>query len=140
MIASDHQTLAHDPQEFTLAHSPRAMVFVNGETLCWGHTPTDYAVTSLTTSTTVDVSTPIPTATSTGSVGGMGMGALSGLGSYMTLGLGAKAKPCVVSLNESEALIAKDSESLQLSDIFFYNADGIRQRIHRWKRRQVVQK
>ncbi|KAI9061003.1 hypothetical protein FKP32DRAFT_1594678 [Trametes sanguinea] len=98
-----------DPKEFTLAHSPRAMVFVNGETLCWGHTPTDYAVTSLTTSTTVDVSTPIPTAASTGSVGGMGMGALSGLGSYMTLGLGAKAKPCVVSINESEALIGKDN-------------------------------
>ncbi|CDO70890.1 hypothetical protein BN946_scf184804.g22 [Trametes cinnabarina] len=85
------------------------MVFVNGETICWGHTPTDYAVTSLTNSTTVDVTTPVPTATSSGSVGTMGMGALSGLGSYMTLGLGAKAKPCVVSLNENEALIAKDN-------------------------------
>ena len=86
------------------------MVFINSEVVCWGHTPTDYVVTSLKTSSTVDVSTPIPTATTSGSIGSMSMGALSGLGGYMTLGLGAKAKPCVATLNESEALIAKDSE------------------------------
>ncbi|KAI0833228.1 hypothetical protein BC628DRAFT_1342704 [Trametes gibbosa] len=96
-------------QELTLAHSPRAMTFVNSTVLCWGHTPTDYCLTSLTTSTTVDASTPITTASSTGSIGTMGMGALSGLGGYMTLGLGAKAKPCVAGLNENEALIAKDN-------------------------------
>ncbi|KAI0635691.1 hypothetical protein C8Q77DRAFT_1277165 [Trametes polyzona] len=98
-----------DVQEITLAHSPRAMVFVSSEVLCWGHTPTDYSLTSLRTSTTVDVTTPIPTASSSGSIGTMGMGALSGLGGYMTLGLGAKAKPCVVGLNDDEALIAKDN-------------------------------
>lgn len=97
-------------QEFTLAHSPRAMNFMNNEVLCWGHTPTDYALTSLTTSVTVDASTPIPTTSSSGSIGNMGIGALSGLGGYMTLGLVAKAKPNVIGLNESEALIAKDSE------------------------------
>ena len=37
-----------------------------------------------------------------------GMGALSGLTGYMTLGLGAKAKPCVATINESEVLITKD--------------------------------
>ncbi|KAH9856486.1 hypothetical protein C2E23DRAFT_865919 [Lenzites betulinus] len=98
-----------DVQELTLAHSPRAMTFVNSELLCWGYTPTEYCLTSLKTSTTVDVSTPITTASSTGSIGTMGMGALSGLGGYMTLGLGAKAKPCVAGLNETEALIAKDN-------------------------------
>ena len=40
----------------------------------------------------------------------MGMGALSGLGGYMTLGLGAKAKPNVANVNDNEALIAKDSK------------------------------
>ena len=93
-----------------LAHSPRAMAFVNGETLCWGHTPSDYCVTALKTSVTVDVVTPIPTTTSGSGMGPMGMGALSGLGGYMTLGLGAKAKPNVVGVREDEALVAKDSE------------------------------
>ncbi|OJT15140.1 Vam6/Vps39-like protein [Trametes pubescens] len=85
------------------------MSFMNNEVLCWGHTPTDYALTSLTTSVTVDASTPIPTTSSSGSIGNMGIGALSGLGGYMTLGLVAKAKPNVIGLNESEALIAKDN-------------------------------
>ncbi|KAI0370322.1 hypothetical protein BV20DRAFT_1121321 [Pilatotrama ljubarskyi] len=107
-----------DVQEFTLAHSPRAMVFIDSEFVCWGHTPTDYALTSLITSSTVDVSTPIPATSSSGSIGTMGMGALSGLGGYMTLGLGAKAKPCVVSLSESEALIAKDNNG------FVVGSDG----------------
>lgn len=40
----------------------------------------------------------------------MGKGALSGLGGYMTLGLGAKVKPCAVNVGDSEVLIAKDSE------------------------------
>lgn len=83
---------------------------MNGETLCWGHTPTDYCVTSLKTSITVDVTTPIATVTSGGSISTMGMGAFSGLGGYMTLGLGAKAKPNVSNVNDNEALIAKDSE------------------------------
>lgn len=52
----------------------------------------------------------MPTATSGSAIGNMGMGALSGLGGYMTLGLGSKAKPCVVSIDEKEALVAKDSE------------------------------
>ena len=57
----------------------------------------------------IDISTPLPVATSTT------MGALTGLTGYMTLGLGAKAlKPPVVTINESEALIAKDSESCAL--------------------------
>ena len=94
------------PQEVAgLAHSPRAITFVDGETLCWGHTPTDYCLTSMSTSVTVDVTTPIPATSSTNSIG-MGMGALSGLGGYMTLGLGAKAKPNVIHINDHEALIA----------------------------------
>ncbi|TFK87975.1 hypothetical protein K466DRAFT_662647 [Polyporus arcularius HHB13444] len=98
-----------DVQEVSgLAHSPRAITFVDGETLCWGHTPTDYCLTSVKTSITVDVTTPIPTTSSTNSIS-MGMGALSGLGGYMTLGLGAKTRPNVINVNEDEALIAKDN-------------------------------
>jgi hypothetical protein len=53
-----------------------------------------------------EISTPLPVTTST-----TAMGALTGLTGYMTLGLGAKAlKPAVVTVNESETLIAKDSE------------------------------
>ncbi|KAI0714450.1 hypothetical protein C8T65DRAFT_644360 [Cerioporus squamosus] len=91
-----------------LAHSPRAITFVDGETLCWGHTPTDYCLTSMKTSITVDVTTPIPATSSTNSIS-MGMGALSGLGGYMTLGLGAKTRPNVINVNEDEALITKDN-------------------------------
>ncbi|KAM5530078.1 hypothetical protein V8D89_016261 [Ganoderma adspersum] len=99
-----------EPQEIIgLAHSPRAIAFVNGETLCWGHTPTDYCVTSLKTSITADVTTPIATVTSGSSISTMGMGAFSGLGGYMSLGLGAKAKPNVSNVNDNEALIAKDN-------------------------------
>ena len=64
-------------------------------------------------SVTVDVTTPIATASSTNSIG-MGMGALSGLGGYMTLGLGAKAKPNVINVNDDEALISKDSKWLDV--------------------------
>ena len=108
----------HCPQEISgLAHSPRAIAFVNNETLCWGHTPSDYCLTSLKTSVTIDVTTPILTATSGSSIGTMGMGALSGLGGYMTLGLGAKAKPNVISVRDDEALIAKDSERFTAIDV-----------------------
>ena len=40
-----------------------------------------------------------------------GMGAFSGLTGYMTLGLGTKVKPSLLTITESEALIVKDSES-----------------------------
>jgi Vam6/Vps39-like protein vacuolar protein sorting-associated protein 39 len=54
-----------------------------------------------------DISIPLPVTAST-----TAMGALTGLTGYMTLGLGAKPlKPPVVTVNESETLIAKDSES-----------------------------
>lgn len=54
-----------------------------------------------------EISTPLPVTASTST-----MGALTGLTGYMTLGLGAKAlKPPVVTVNESETLIAKDGES-----------------------------
>ncbi|EMD34098.1 hypothetical protein CERSUDRAFT_141580 [Gelatoporia subvermispora B] len=112
-----------DVQEALLPHSPRAMVFIDSEHICFGYSPTEYAVFSLKTSVTTDVVTPLPTAPSSG-ITNMGMGALSGLGGYMTLGLGAKPKPCVVNSNESEALVAKDNNG------FFIDTDGKSSRSH----------
>lgn len=53
--------------------------------------------------TAVEVSTPILP------VGpGTAMGALTGLTGYMSLGLGAKAKPGVIRVTESEVLVSRD--------------------------------
>ena len=54
-------------------------------------------------------SVPAPTL-SAASIGSMGMSAFSGLGGYMTLGLGAKAKPNALRVTETEFLIAKERE------------------------------
>jgi hypothetical protein len=62
---------------------------------------------SITEQTTLDVITPIPATTSMGALASMGT--FSGLTGYMTLGLGAKAKPGLVRLSDTEALIVKDS-------------------------------
>lgn len=93
-------------QEAPLPHSPRAISFLNHDTVCFAYPSPDYAIFSIPTMSATDISTPLPMTTSTT------MGALTGLTGYMTLGLGAKAlKPPVVTVSESEALIAKDSES-----------------------------
>ena len=42
-------------------------------------------------------------------IGNVGMSALSGLGGYMTLGLGSKLRPCVTNVDDENVLIAKDS-------------------------------
>lgn len=64
------------------------------------------------------------------------MGALSGLGGYMTLGLGAKTiKPCALRIKDNEVLIAKDRESFSytrclphaytfIDNGLFINVDG----------------
>lgn len=58
--------------------------------------------------TTSDISFPITAGTSAASIGSIGMSAFSGLGGYMTLGLGAKAKPNALRVNDTEFLIAKE--------------------------------
>ena len=84
------------------------MAFLNGDTICMGYTPTDYVIYSIKQRSTVDVVTPIHAATSSASLGGMGMGALSGLGGY--IGLGAKAKPCALRIDDKEGFIARESK------------------------------
>lgn len=95
-------------QECALPHSARAISFLNEDKVCFAYSPTDYAIFSVSTMTAAEISTPLPITTSA-----TAMGALTGLTGYMTLGLGAKAKPAVVRISESEVLIAKDSEFLR---------------------------
>ena len=83
-------------------------MFLNNDLICLGYSPTDYAIYSLKSRATVDVTTPVHAPTTTSGLGGMGMGALSGLGGY--IGLGAKAKPSALSISEKECFIAKESK------------------------------
>lgn len=76
-------------------------MFLDSDNVCFAYSSTEYAVFSISKLTTLDVTTPIPASVS--------MGAFSGLSGYMTLGLGAKAKPGLVRLSDTEALIVKDS-------------------------------
>ncbi|GLB44890.1 putative rab guanyl-nucleotide exchange factor [Lyophyllum shimeji] len=98
-----------EAKEAPLPHSARVISFLDHDTACFAYSPTDYAMFSIPNMTATDISTPLPVATS---AGGSAMGALTGLTGYMTLGLGAKAKPACVRISETEALIAKDSEGL----------------------------
>ena len=80
-------------------------MFFNKDTACFAYSPTEYAIFSIPTMSAVDIVTPLPL---TGP--GTAMNALSGLTGYMTLGRGAKAKPAVVQVADSEVLLGKDSE------------------------------
>src|ERR1700722_8757818 len=99
-------------KEVPLPHSARAIAFYNHETACFAYSRTDYALFSIPNLTATEITTP---ATVTSSVSGMG--ALTGLTGYMTLGLGSKPKPGVVTISDSEVLITKDSQSKVLACI-----------------------
>ena len=107
-------------QEVALPHSARVVTFLNPDTACFAYSSTEYAIFSISTMSAVDVVTPLPVTSSKGT--------LTGLTGYMTLGLGAKAKPAVVQAGDSEALIAKDSMFscfVYMSSTFSFNtADG----------------
>lgn len=87
-----------------MPHSPRAISFLSPEVAGFAYAP-DYALFNIPSMSAIDVTLPLPVATSTG----MGMGAFSGLTGYMTLGLGAKAKPTIAPVGEGEVIVAKDS-------------------------------
>ncbi|KAJ3504846.1 hypothetical protein NLJ89_g7728 [Agrocybe chaxingu] len=105
-----------EPQEVkeaALPHSARSIVFLNKDTACFAYSPTEYAIFSIGTMTAVDIVTPLPVTSSR-----TAMNALTGLTGYMTLGLGAKAKPAVVQVADGEWLVAKDGQG------FFIGPDG----------------
>lgn len=80
------------------------MSFLNSDTICFAYAP-EHALFSISSLVATDLVFP---ASAAGPA--TAMGAFTGFTGYMTLGLGAKAKPCVVSLNESEVLVARDSQ------------------------------
>jgi hypothetical protein len=92
-------------QEAPLPHSARVIVFLNQDTACFAYSPTEYAIFSIPTMSAVEIVTPLPL---TGP--GTAMNALTGLTGYMSLGRGAKAKPAMAQVADSEVLLAKDSE------------------------------
>lgn len=96
-------------QELALPHSPRAIAFLNSGVACLAY-QTEHALLTLDAMTLSDITFPnINSAPVSGL--GMGMGALTGLGGYMTLGLGAKEKKApIVKITDGEVLIPKDSE------------------------------
>jgi hypothetical protein len=109
---SSSWALLNCTQELTLPHTPRAIAFPSSSVACLAYTLTENVLLSLETMTLSELALPTASSVSVASLG-MGMGALSGLGGYMTLGLGAKAKPSVVKINEGEVLIPKDSECVR---------------------------
>ncbi|XP_006455342.1 hypothetical protein AGABI2DRAFT_187742 [Agaricus bisporus var. bisporus H97] len=98
---------AQEIKEALIPHSPRAIAFLDADTAGFAYAP-DYAIFSIPTMSIVDVTLPLPTAISAT----MGMGAFSGLTGYMSLGLGAKAKPTIAPVGNGEVLIGKDSEGI----------------------------
>ncbi|KAA1467551.1 hypothetical protein DENSPDRAFT_832639 [Dentipellis sp. KUC8613] len=99
---------AQEAKEATLPHSARTIAFLNHDIVCLAY-PAEYVLFSLDTMSAFEISAPMTTSLS-GS--GITKGALSGLGGYMTLGLGSKGKPCAVAVRDSEVLIAKDNTGI----------------------------
>jgi Vam6/Vps39-like protein vacuolar protein sorting-associated protein 39 len=96
-----------------LPHSPRAMAFPTAKVIAMAYTQTEHALLYLETMSVADIVLPttLHPSTSTGlGAMGLGMNAFSGLGGYMTLGLGAKNKPTIIKTAEGEFVILKDSE------------------------------
>ncbi|CAG7849163.1 SubName: Full=Related to Vam6/Vps39-like protein involved in vacuolar morphogenesis {ECO:0000313/EMBL:CCA68795.1} [Serendipita indica DSM 11827] len=106
------------PKEVPLPHSPRAMAFPSPKVIAMAYTATEHALFYLDTMSVADIVLPtaLHPSTSSGLTGAMGMGmnAISGLGGYMTLGLGAKSKPSVIKTADGEFTIPKENSSLFL--------------------------
>ncbi|KIJ52420.1 hypothetical protein M422DRAFT_26032 [Sphaerobolus stellatus SS14] len=104
-----------DTKELPLPHSPRAVAFVCSRVVCLAYTANEQVLLSLDTMKVSEASLPN---TNTASVGGIGMtmgmgAAFSGLGGYMTLGLGGKEKkPAIVKVDDDEVLIPKDNSGI----------------------------
>lgn len=95
-------------QEAPLPHSARTITFLNSDILCLAY-EAEHVLFSLDTMSTTEIAS-IPTTTkSVAGIGNVGMGALSGLGGYMTLGLGSKLRPCVTNVGDAQVLVVKDS-------------------------------
>ena len=95
-------------QEAPLPHSARTIAFLDHEVVCLAY-EAGHVLFSLATMSTIEIASTSTTNKSGAGIGNVGMGAFAGLGGYMSLGLGAKLRPCVTNIGDSEVLIAKDS-------------------------------
>ncbi|KAL0577985.1 Vacuolar morphogenesis protein 6 [Marasmius crinis-equi] len=99
-----------DPQEvkeYALPHSPRVISFIDNDHACFAYPANEYAIFSFDKLTATEVTMPLPAAG-----GPSSMGTFTGLTGYMTLGLGAKAKPGVVHFSDNDTLILRDNEGI----------------------------
>lgn len=64
-------------------------------------------------------------------ISNVGMGAFTGLGGYMTLGLGSKLRPCVTNVGDAQVLIAKDRTCIYLFNSPHLNHTTRRGSLHR---------
>ena len=95
-------------QEAPLPHSARTIAFLDHEVVCLAY-ESGHVLFSLATLSTIEIASAPTTNKSGAGIGNVGMGAFAGLGGYMSLGLGAKLRPCVTNVGDAEVLIAKDS-------------------------------
>ncbi|KAH9177407.1 hypothetical protein EDB89DRAFT_1542390 [Lactarius sanguifluus] len=108
---------AQDIKEAPLPHSARTIAFLDNEVVCLAY-EAGHVLFSLATMSTIEIASTSTTNKSGAGISNVGMGAFAGLGGYMSLGLGAKLRPCVTSVGDAEVLIAKDNEGL------FVGVDG----------------
>ncbi|KAG8897844.1 Vacuolar morphogenesis protein 6 [Tulasnella sp. 403] len=108
---------AQEVKELNLPHSPRVITFSTPNVLVLSYTSTEHVLLKVPMMSITELVLPAPPPSTT--IGGMGKGALSGWGGYMTLGLGAKAKPFVYRTTEDgEFAVKKDNISM------FFDPDG----------------
>ena len=105
-------------QEAPLPHSARTIAFLDHEVVCLAY-EAGHVLFSLATMSTTEIASASTTNKSGAGIGNVGMGAFAGLGGYMSLGLGAKLRPCVTNAGDAEVLIAKDSTCIH----FFPDSD-----------------
>ncbi|VDB94289.1 unnamed protein product [Peniophora sp. CBMAI 1063] len=99
---------AQDVKEAPLPHSARTIAFIDNHTVSLSYDLTTHVMFSLDTLTVTELALPPVPSTSASGMGYLG----KGLGGYMTLGLGAKGRPCAVNIKESEVFLTKDNEGL----------------------------
>jgi hypothetical protein len=95
-------------QEAPLPHSARAIAFLDHEVVCLAY-EAGHVLFSLATMSTTEIAAAPTTSKSGAGIGNVGMGTFAGLGGYMSLGLGAKLRPCVTNVGDADVVIAKDS-------------------------------
>jgi Vam6/Vps39-like protein vacuolar protein sorting-associated protein 39 len=109
------------------------MAFLDHSTISVAYSPTEYAVFSIERLTATDVALPSLATTSMA-----GMGAFAGLTGYMTLGLGTKPRSGVLRMSDTEALVAKDSESMnRVILVLCLKHEVCRSSVYNWGRRQT---